>query len=62
MQIGTLVQAKGDWAMTGVEYGVGIVVQYTEAWESNGVFWSNGDVQWWDDEGLEALLVPGEKT
>ena len=62
MQIGTLVLAKDDWAMIGVEYGVGIVVQYTEAWESNGVFWSSGDVQWWDDEGLEALFVPGEKT
>ena len=62
MQIGTLVIAKKDWGMTGVDYGVGIVVQYAEGWESNGVFWSNGDIQWWDDEGLEGLSAPAENA
>ena len=62
MQIGTLVLAKKDWATVGIIYGVGIIVQYTESWESNGVLWSSGDIQWWDDEHLEVLSVPNEKV
>ena len=53
MLIGTLVLPKEAWAVSGINYGVGLVVDWNDSWDSSLVLWAHGEVQWWPPDELK---------
>ena len=57
MQPGDIVKAKPDWAVTGVDYGYGVILDVYE--DEDGIAYCevswNHEIQWWKPYELELI-------